>query len=56
MFQNLTAVKEGRVAYLGGFDSDFAGALGFDSPLSLPSAAGIAVPRLAAALAPAGGG
>lgn len=50
LFQGLRAVREGRVAYLGGFETDFAGALGFDSPLSLPAAVDIVVPALAAAL------
>ena len=50
LFQGLPAVQEGRVAYLGGFGSEFAGALGFDSPLSLPAAIDIVVPALAAAL------
>lgn len=49
LFQGLQAVREGRVAYLGGFETDFAGALGFDSPLSL-AAVDIVVPALAAAL------
>ena len=51
LFQGLDAVREGRVVYLGGFDTDFAGALGFDSPLSLPYAVDIVVPQLAEALA-----
>jgi iron complex transport system substrate-binding protein len=46
----LNAVREGRVAYLGGFEGEFAGALGFDSPLSLPVALDLAVPALAEAL------
>ena len=50
VFSALTAVQEGRVAYLGGFEEEFAGALGFDSPLSLPAALDIAVPELARAL------
>lgn len=50
LFQALRAVTEGRVAYLGGFETTFAGALGFDSPLSLPVALDILVPVLAAAL------
>lgn len=49
LFQGLQAVQEGRVAYLGGFETAFAGAL-FDSPLSLPVAVDIVVPALAAAL------
>lgn len=51
LFQQLDAVQEGRVVYLGGFDTEFAGALGFDSPLSLPHAVDIVVPQLAEALA-----
>lgn len=51
LFQELDVVREGRVVYLGGFETDFAGALGFDSPLSLPHAMDIMVPQLAEALA-----
>ncbi len=51
LFRGLDAVREGRVAYLGGFDEQFAGALGFDSPLSLPAALDVAVPAMARALA-----
>lgn len=51
LFQGLDAVQDGRVVYLGGFETDFAGALGFDSPLSLPHAVDIVVPQLAEALA-----
>lgn len=51
LFQQLDAVRDGRVVYLGGFETDFAGALGFDSPLSLPHAVDILVPQLAEALA-----
>lgn len=51
LFQGLDAVEDGRVVYLGGFETDFAGALGFDSPLSLPYAADVVAPRLAEALA-----
>jgi iron complex transport system substrate-binding protein len=50
LFQGLDAVREGRVVYLGGFETEFAGALGFDSPLSLPYALDIVVPQLADAL------
>ncbi len=50
----LSAVQEGRVVYLGGFENDFAGALGFDSPLSLPTAIDLAVPLLADALGGSG--
>lgn len=49
LVQNLNAVKENRVVYFGQFTGDFAGALGFSSPLSLPYALEVAVPRLAAA-------
>lgn len=47
VFQNLSAVREGRVAYLGEESSPFAGALGFSSPLSLPYALDVAAPQLA---------
>lgn len=50
LLANLPVVREGRAVRFGGFDSEFAGALGFGSPLSLPYALDIAVPRLAAAL------
>ncbi len=50
VFTRLSAVEEGRYVYLGEFDQDFAAALGFNSPLSLPFLLDIAVPRLAAAL------
>lgn len=50
VFQQLTAVKEGRLVDLGAFDDDFAGALGFNSPLSIPYLLETAVPRLAAAV------
>jgi iron complex transport system substrate-binding protein len=50
LFQGLDAVREGRAVYLGGFETEFAGALGYDSPLSLPLALDILVPKLAAAL------
>lgn len=50
VFAGLSAVEEGRYVYLGEFDQDFAAALGFNSPLSLPFLLDIAVPRLAAAL------
>jgi len=50
LFQGLRAVREGRVVYMGGFETEFAGALGFDSPLSLPVAIDIVVPELSAAL------
>ncbi|WP_152360343.1 ABC transporter substrate-binding protein [Microlunatus speluncae] len=47
--QRLAVVREGRYVGLGAFDNDFAAALGFNSPLSLPFLLDIAVPRLAAA-------
>lgn len=50
LLSSLAAVREGRVAYLGDFDGEFAGALGFDSPLSLPAAIDLALPELAKAL------
>jgi iron complex transport system substrate-binding protein len=45
----LAVVTEGRTLYVPTFDSDFAGALGGSSPLSLPYAIDQAVPALAAA-------
>lgn len=45
----LPQVKEGRLVTLGAFDEDFAAALGFNSPLSIPYLLEVAVPRLAAA-------
>ncbi|MEW1959928.1 ABC transporter substrate-binding protein [Kineococcus sp. NPDC059986] len=45
----LGAVTENRTVYVPTFASDFAGALGFSSPLSLPFALEQAVPALAAA-------
>ena len=48
-FAKLRAVREDRVIYLD-VDGDFANALGFSSPLSLPFALDLAVPRLAAAV------
>lgn len=50
VFASLDAVEEGRVVDLGEFDDDFAGALGFNSPLSLPYVLDVAVPRLADAV------
>lgn len=47
--QALPPVKEGRFLDMGAFDQDFAAALGFNSPLSLPFVLEAAVPRLAAA-------
>ena len=49
VFQNLSVIKEDRYVGLGQFDDDFAAALGFNSPLSLPFLLDIAVPRLSAA-------
>ncbi|HEX7094320.1 MAG TPA: hypothetical protein VF183_00455 [Acidimicrobiales bacterium] len=49
MFNRLTVVRDGRTVFLGHFDGHFAAALGFGSPLSLPYALDIALPRLAAA-------
>lgn len=49
LLQSLDAVREGRVVYFGDFGTDFAGALGFSSPLSLSFALDAAVPKLAAA-------
>lgn len=50
LVQQMPAVREGRFLNMGGFDQDFAGALGFNSPLSIPFLLETAVPRLAAAL------
>ncbi|MDN5917005.1 MAG: iron-siderophore ABC transporter substrate-binding protein [Pseudonocardia sp.] len=50
VFANIPAVKAGRVAFLGGYTTDFAGALGFSSPLSLPYAIDSVAPKLDAAL------
>lgn len=50
VFAAIPAVREGRVAYLGGFGTEFAGALGYSSPLSLPYAIEAAAPQLDAAL------
>jgi len=49
LFAALPPVKEGRFVQLGAFDEDFAAALGFNSPLSIPFMLDVAVPRLAAA-------
>lgn len=49
LVQQLAVVRENRYVGLGAFDNDFAAALGFNSPLSLPFLLDIAVPRLAAA-------
>jgi iron complex transport system substrate-binding protein len=45
----LDAVNEGRVAYVD-LEDQFAGALGYSSPLSLPFLIDEAVPQLAAAV------
>ncbi len=50
LVQSLDAAEEGRIVYFGDFSTDFAGALGYSSPLSLPFALEEAVPRLAAAV------
>lgn len=50
VFANIPAVKAGRVAFLGAYTTDFAGALGFSSPLSLPYAIDSVTPKLDAAL------
>ncbi|MGH3086655.1 MAG: iron-siderophore ABC transporter substrate-binding protein [Rubrobacteraceae bacterium] len=50
LVQSLDAAEEGRIVYFGDFSTDFAGALGYSSPLSLPFAIEEAVPRLAAAV------
>lgn len=47
---SLDAVRQGRVVYFGDFATDFSGAIGFSSPLSLPFALEEAMPRLAAAM------
>ncbi|MFY0409170.1 ABC transporter substrate-binding protein [Solicola sp. PLA-1-18] len=47
--KSMKAVQENRVIDFGPFDGDFAAALGFNSPLSLPTVLEIAEPRLAAA-------
>ena len=49
LFQRLDAVREGRVIYMD-VDGDFANALGFSSPLSIPFALEEAVPQLATAV------
>lgn len=50
VFTGLDAVEQGRVVDLGQFNDHFPGALGFNSPLSLPYVLDIAVPRLADAV------
>ena len=49
LFQRLDAVREGRVIYMD-VDGDFANAIGFSSPLSIPFALGEAVPQLSTAV------
>lgn len=51
VFANIPAVKAGRVVFLSDtFTTEFAGALGYSSPLSLPYAIDYMAPRLDAAL------
>ena len=50
VFSAIPAVREGRVVYLGDFTTEFAGALGYSSPLSLPYAIDTVAPQLDAAL------
>ena len=50
VFANIPAVKAGRVVFLGDYTSEFAGALGYSSPLSLPYAIDAVAPKLDAAL------
>lgn len=51
VFANIPAVKAGRVAFLSDtFTTEFAGALGYSSPLSLPYAVDSMAPKLDAAL------
>lgn len=50
VFAAIPAVREGRVAFLPPFSSEFGGALGYSSPLSLPYAIDTAVPLLEGAL------
>lgn len=51
VFRNIPAVKAGRVAFLSDtFTTEFAGALGYSSPLSLPYAIDYMAPKLDAAL------
>ncbi|MHA6616378.1 iron-siderophore ABC transporter substrate-binding protein [Pseudonocardia sp. DLS-67] len=49
VFAQLPVVREGRTFYTGTFASEFNGALGYGSPLSLPYALDIAIPELATA-------
>lgn len=50
LFQGLSAVQAGRVVYVGGWETEMAGALGFGSPLSIPYAIELAAPLLAEAI------
>ena len=50
VFRAIPAVQQGRVAYLGPFETEFAAALGYSSPLSLPYAIDTVAPQLDAAL------
>jgi iron complex transport system substrate-binding protein len=50
VFAAIPAVREGRVAFLPAFGSEFGGALGYSSPLSLPYAIDAVNPLLAGAL------
>ncbi len=50
LFAALPLVREDRTLFLGDFTQDFSAALGFSSPLSIPFALDVAVPRLAQAL------
>jgi iron complex transport system substrate-binding protein len=51
VFAQVPVVRDGRTFYAGTFASEFSGALGFGSPLSLPYALDIAVPELRTATA-----
>lgn len=51
LFQSLGVVTGGNTLYMGDYTTDFAGALGFSSPLSLAYAAETIAPRLREVLA-----
>lgn len=51
VFRAIPAVEQGRVVYLGAFDTEFTAALGYSSPLSLPFAIDDVAPELADAVA-----
>ncbi|MEV1294825.1 ABC transporter substrate-binding protein [Pseudonocardia sp. NPDC049635] len=51
VFRAIPAVEQGRVIYLGPFDTEFTAALGYSSPLSLPYAIDDVAPKLAEAVA-----